>query len=77
MSTVTLHSGDAPDKVAGFYREKLKAGAEGEQFTDMNSGDTQMLVLNDDKAKQVTQITVAKADTGSDIQIMVNRGKAK
>jgi hypothetical protein len=78
MVTVTLHSSDAPDKVANFYREKLKAASQGKQFTDMNSGDTQMFILNDDKTKQVTQITVAKVEgKGSDIHIMANHGTPK
>lgn len=75
MVTVTLHSDDAPDKVAGFYRDKLKVGAEGKQFTDMNSGGTHMLMLGDDKSKQFTQVTVTKNESkGSDIQIMANKG---
>jgi len=78
MVTVTLHSSDSPDKVAGFYREKLKAQAEGKQFTDMNSGDTQMLMLGDDKNKQVTQITISKdSGAGSAVHIMANHGTPK
>lgn len=75
--SVTLHSDDAPDKVASFYRDKLKAGAEGKQFTDMSSGGTHMLMLGDDKTKQVTQVTVSQAEKGSDIQIVANRGTLK
>jgi hypothetical protein len=78
MYTVTLHSDDAPDKVAGFYREKLKASGEGKQFTDMNTGGTHMLMLGDDKTKQMTQVTVSKNESkGSDIQIMANKGVPK
>jgi len=76
--TVMLHSDDAPDKVADFYREKLKAGAAGKQFTDMNSAGSHMLMLGDDKNKQFTQVTVSKSENkGSEIQIMANRGTAK
>ena len=72
--TVLLHSADAPDKVAAFYRERLKAQSEGRQFMDMNSGDgNTMLMLADDKAKSTIQVHVAKADKGSDIQIVANR----
>jgi hypothetical protein len=75
MVTVVLHSNDAPDKVAGFYRDSLKAQAQGKQLTDMSSDGSYMLTLTDDKIKQITQITVAKGDgKGSDIQIMANRG---
>lgn len=78
MVTVILHSDDAPDKVAAFYRDKLKMQAQGKQFTDMRSDDTHAMTLTDDGRKQVTQVTVAKNDDkGSDIQIMAHRGTAK
>ena len=77
MVTVMLHSNDAPDKVAGFYRDKLKANAQGKQFTDMSSGDTQMMMLIDEANKQHTQVTVTKAEKGSDIQIIANKGTPK
>ncbi len=78
MLTVILHSDDAPDKVAGYYRDKLKAQAQGKQFTDMDHGTTQMLMLSDDKTKQVTQVTIGKgASKGSDIQIVASKGTAK
>ncbi len=78
MVTVVLHSDDAPDKVAGFYRDKLKAQAQGKQLTDMSSDGTYMLALRDDKTKQITQVTVARGDSkGSDIQIMANKGTPK
>jgi hypothetical protein len=76
--TVTLHSDDAPDKVATFYRDKLKAQAEGKQFVESGGDGSHMLMLADDKTKQVTQVMVGKADPkGSDIQILANRGAAK
>ena len=77
MVTVMLHSNDAPDKVASFYRDKLKANAQGKQFTDMSSGDTQMMMLIDEANKQHTQVTVTKAEKGSDIQIIANKGTPK
>ena len=75
--TVMLHSDDAPDKVAAFYRDKLKANAQGKQFTDMSSGDTQMMMLIDDANKQHTQVSVVKAEKGTDIQIIANKGTPK
>ena len=76
--TVILHSDDAPDKVAAFYRDRLKAQAQGKQFTDMDHGTTQMLLLSDDKTKQLTQVTIGKGESkGSDIQIVANKGTAK
>ena len=76
--TVMLHSDDAPDKVAGFYREKLKAQAEGRQYMESSGGDSHTLMLSDEKTKHVTQVMIAKAEKqGSDIQIVANRGAAK
>ena len=76
--TVTLHSDDAPDKVAGFYRDKLKVQAEGKQFMETGGDGSHMLMLADDKTKQVMQVMVGKGEPkGSDIQIMANRPTAK
>ena len=72
--TVILHSDDAPDKVAAFYRDQLKANSAGKQFTDMNTGAAHMLMLGDDKNKLFTQVTVTQAAKGSDIQIVANKG---
>ncbi|HEX6707868.1 MAG TPA: hypothetical protein VF169_24200 [Albitalea sp.] len=75
MFTVVLHSEDAPDKVAGFYRDKLKAQSEGKQFTESSGDGSHMLMLADDKSKQVTQVMVGKGGEGkgSDIQIVASR----
>ncbi len=76
--TVALHSDDAADKVATFYRDKLKAQSEGKQFMDMSGGEgNTTLMLVDDKSKSMIQIHVLKADKGTDIQIVANRGVAK
>ena len=72
-----LHSDDAPDKVAAFYRDKLKAMAEGKQMMDMSSGDGASLSLVDDKTKSVMQVHVSKADKGSDIALVSSREAAK
>lgn len=77
LASVILHSDDAPDKVAAFYRDKMKAAAAGKQFTDMNSGGTHMLMIGDDQNTQFTQVTVTPAGKGSDIQIAANAGKPK
>ena len=76
--TVMLHSDDAPAKVAEFYRERLKAQAQGKQIMDLSSGDgNTTLVLADDKAKSSIQVHVNKGDKGTDIQIMASRGAGK
>ncbi len=72
-----LHSDDAPDKVAAFYRDKLKAMAEGKQLMDMSSGDGASISLIDDKTKSTLQVHVSKADKGSDIALVANREGAK
>lgn len=78
MYTVMLHSDDAPDKVAAYYRDKLKGQSEGKQYTETSGDGSHMLMLADDKQKHVTQVMVGKADPkGSDIQIIANRGAAK
>lgn len=76
--TVGLHSDDAPDKVAAFYRERLRAQAEGKQFMEMSGGDNNTtIMLADEKSKASIQVHVNKADKGTDVQIMSNRGAGK
>jgi len=74
---VGLHSDDAHDKVAAFYRDKLKSMSEGKQFMDMSSNDGASLTLVDDKAKSTLQVHVNKAEKGSDIAIAASREAAK
>ena len=68
-----LHSDDAPDKVAAFYRDKLKAMSEGKQLMDMSSPDGASISLIDDKSKSTLQVHVSKADQGSDIALVASR----
>ena len=72
-----LHSDDAPDKVAAFYRDKLKAMAEGKQLMDMSSNEGASLSLVDDKTKTMMQVHVSKAEKGSDIALVASREGAK
>lgn len=72
-----LHSDDAPDKVAAFYRDKLKAMAEGKQLMDMSNNEGASLSLLDDKAKSTLQVHVSKSENGSDIAIVATREAAK
>jgi len=72
-----MHSDDTHDKVAAFYRDKLKAMSEGKQFMDMSQNEGSSLSLIDDKAKSVLQIHVTKAEKGSDIAIVATREGAK
>jgi hypothetical protein len=76
--TTQLHSDDAPDKVATFYRDQLKAKSAGKQFTDMTGGDgTATFMLNDSAVDSLLQIHVMKAEKGTDVQIMAHRKAAK
>lgn len=68
-----LHSDDAPDKVAAFYRDKLKAMSEGKQLMDMSSNEGASISLVDDKAKSMVQVHVSKAEKGSDIALVASR----
>ncbi|HVO06734.1 MAG TPA: hypothetical protein VMT83_08130 [Burkholderiaceae bacterium] len=70
---VALHSDDAHDKVAAFYRDKLKAMAEGKQLMDMSSNDGASISLLDDKAKTSLAVHVTKAENGTDIAITSTR----
>ena len=72
-----LHSDDAPDKVAAFYRDKLKAMADGKQLMDVSSNDGASLSLVDDKTRSMLQVHVSKADKGSDIALVANREGAR
>jgi hypothetical protein len=78
VHTVVLHSADPADKVAAFYRDKLKSQSAGKQMMDMSGGDgSANLVLADDKTKSSIQVHVSKAEKGTDIQIIANRATAK
>jgi hypothetical protein len=72
-----LHSDDAPDKVAAFYRDKLKTMAEGKQLMDVSSNEGASLSLVDDKTKSMMQVHVSKAEKGSDIALVASREGTK
>jgi hypothetical protein len=78
MTMVALQSGDAPDKVAAFYRDQLKSRAQGKQFMDSSSGDGgHSLMLGDDKAGSMVHVTIGKEESGSSIQIVTTQRAAK
>lgn len=72
-----LHSDDPHDKVAAYYRDKLKAMSEGKQLMDMSHNDGASLSLIDEKAKSTLQVHVNKAEKGSDIAITASREGTK
>ncbi len=76
--SVFLQSPDSPDKVAAFYRERLKAMSAGKQMMDMSGGDgSANLMLADEKEKTSVQVNVMKGAKGTDVQIVANRPTAK
>ena len=78
MVSVFLQSPDSPDKVAAFYRDRLKAMAAGKQMMDMSVGDGGAnLMLADDKAKTSIQVNVMKGAKGTDVQIVASRPAEK
>jgi hypothetical protein len=78
MYTVILHSADPIDKVAAFYRERLKGMSTGKQFMDMSGGDgSANLILADEKAKTSVQVHVMVADKGTDVQIVASKPAAQ
>lgn len=78
MYSVFLQSADSPDKVAAFYRDRLKAMSAGKQMMDMSVGDGGAnLMLADEKAKTSIQVNVMKGAKGTDVQIVANRPTEK
>jgi hypothetical protein len=74
MLRMNLQSNDAPDKVAAFYRDKLKAMSEGKQLIDMVSPEGGSLSLMDDKSKSAIQVHVSKDDKGTTIMLSSTKG---
>ena len=78
MVSVGFESADAPEKVAAFYRDTLKARSQGKQFVEMTDGSGgATLSLVDEKTNSTVQVHVQKADNGSEIQIVSTTGKPK
>ena len=63
-------SKDSVEKVAGFYREKVRAISAGKQLMDNSSNDGTMLALSDPQTGSSLQVSISKTDGGSSIQIM-------
>ena len=78
MVTMGMTSPDASDKVAAFYRDKLKAMAQGKQFVEMTDGQGgATMSMADDASNATLQVHVQKADEGTEIQIVATQGKPK
>jgi len=70
---VPLETTDPADKVADFYRAKLKAMSAGKQFMDMNQGDGHMLMLSDEAAGETIQVVVSAGKDGNPSTVMLQR----
>lgn len=70
-------SKDSIEKVAGFFRDQLRAKSTGKQMMDSSSGDTVVLMLADDQSHSAVQVSVSKADAGSSFQIVSTQKAAK
>jgi len=73
-----LHTTDAPEKVAAFYRERMKALAGGKQLMDMSPGDgSTMLMLSDEAGRSAIQVSIAPGKNGepASITLITHRKK--
>jgi hypothetical protein len=73
-----LQTTDAPDKVAAFYRERMKALAGGKQLMDMSPGDgSTMLMLSDEAGRSAIQVSIAPGKNGepASITLITHRKK--
>jgi hypothetical protein len=75
---VRMTTADAPDKVAAFFRDQLKAAAEGKQLMDASDGSGgTMLSLADAANKSSVAVNVTKVEGGSEIAILTSRPRPK
>ena len=71
-----LKTTDTPEKVAAFYREKLKAMSEGRQFVDLSHDGDVTLMLADEKGGTDLSVSVSPPKDGqAEIRITANRRK--
>ena len=78
MLSVGLRTPDSADKVAAFYRERLKAQSQGKDFVEISTGkDEVTMMAADEAAKSSTQVHVKAQDGGTHLQLIVTRGADK
>jgi hypothetical protein len=70
MVMTKLDSTDSVEKVAAFYRDKLKPQAAGKTFMDNSSPDNATLTLGDDKGDNGVTVHIEKRDSGTEIMLM-------
>lgn len=73
-----METTDSPEKVAAFYRERLKAMSAGRQFMDMAQGDgNHTLMLIDDAKGETMQVMVSAGKDGAPAKILLNTSRKK
>ncbi len=73
VATVHLATPDKPDRVLGFYRERLAAVAGGAVRESQTSDGATSLVLADEAGSSATQVVVASTAGGSEITLLTTR----
>ena len=75
---VPLETSDPPEKVAAFYRERLKAMSAGNQFMDMAQGDGNLvLVLINESKSESIQVSVSAGKNGDPSKILLTASRKK
>jgi hypothetical protein len=77
MVTTKLDSSDSVEKVAAFYRDKLKAQSTGKSMMDNSNADSVVLMLNDSKGDNGVSVQIEKRDNGTEIMLMSTSAKTK
>jgi len=73
-----LTTSDPVDKVAAFYRERMKAKSAGLQFMDMAQGEgSQVLMLIDEAKGESTQVMVSAGKNGEPSTVMLTFSRKK
>lgn len=70
MAQAALHSADDMDKVADFYREKLRAMSANKTMMDNSTADSVNMYLTDEKEKQSTMVSIRKEKQQVRIDLM-------
>jgi outer membrane lipopolysaccharide assembly protein LptE/RlpB len=73
MVSVELQSTEPQEKVAAFYRERIKAMGAGGQVMDMSEGDKVTLVRSDENTKNSVQVHLRKTETRTEITLVASK----
>jgi hypothetical protein len=70
MVQAALHSADDMNKVADFYREKLRAMSANKTMMDNSTADSVSMYLTDEKEKQSTMVSIRKENQRVRVDLM-------